>query len=86
MKMEENKKLSLEEAMVRLEEVVGELEKGKLTLEESLKLYEEGVKLAAGCACELEAAKRRIQILQMGKDGEIEVVDLPEGSLVKAEQ
>lgn len=75
-----DKKMSLEEAMARLEEVVARLEKEKLPLEESLKLYEEGVKLASRCATELEAAKRKIQILQQGKDGEIAVVDVPEGT------
>ena len=78
--MAEKKKLSLEEAMARLEEVVAELENEKLPLEKSLKLYEEGVKLATKCATELESAKRKIQILQQGKDGEIEVVDVPEGT------
>lgn len=45
-----------------------------------MKLYEEGVKPAARCAEELESAKRKIQILQSGKNGEIEVVDVPEGT------
>ena len=78
--MAEKKKLSLEEAMTRLETVVSELENEKLPLDKSLKLYEEGVKLASQCAGELEAAKRKIQILQSGKGGEIEVVDVPEGT------
>ena len=78
--MAEKKKISLEEAMARLEEIVKELENEKLPLEKSLKLYEEGVKLASKCASELEVAKRKIQILQQGKNGEIEVVDVPEGT------
>lgn len=78
--MAEKKKLSLEEAMARLEEVVAQLEGDKLPLEKSLKLYEEGVKLATLCASELESAKRKIQILQQGGNGEIEVVDVPEGT------
>ena len=78
--MAEKKKLTLEEAMTRLEEVVAELENEKLPLDKSLKLYEEGVGLAARCAEELECAKRKIQILQSGKNGEIEVVDVPEGT------
>lgn len=78
--MAEKKKLSLEEAMARLEAVVSELENEKLPLERSLKLYEEGVKLASLCANELEAAKRRIKILQQGESGDIEVVDVPEGT------
>jgi exodeoxyribonuclease VII small subunit len=64
--------------MVRLEAVVEELENEKLPLEKSLKLYEEGVKLASLGAGELEAAKRKIKILQQGEGGEIEVVDAPE--------
>lgn len=78
--MAEKKKLSLEEAMARLEEVVAQLENEKLPLDKSLKLYEEGVKLATLCAGELESAKRKIQILQQGADGEIQVVDVPEGT------
>ena len=78
--MAEKKKMSLEEAMTRLEGIVAELENEKLPLEKSLKLYEEGVKLASRCAEELEAAKRKIQILQQGADGQIEVVDVPEGT------
>lgn len=77
--MAEKKKISLEESMARLEEIVSELENEKLPLEKSLKLYEEGVKIANKCAVELENAKRKIQILQQGKDGDIEVVDVPEG-------
>ena len=72
------RKFNLEEAMQRLEEIVSQLENEKLPLEKSLKLYEEGVKLASKCANELEVAKRKIQILQQGKDGDIEVVDVPE--------
>ena len=82
--MAENKKMGIEEAMARLEEIVKELENEKLPLERSLKLYEEGVKLASKCASELENAKRKIQILQQSSDGGIEVVDVPEGMLSDA--
>ena len=77
--MAEKKKVSLEAAMARLEEIVSEMESEKLPLDKSLKLYEEGIGLVARCSEELEAAKRKIQILQQGKDGEIEVVPVPEG-------
>ena len=77
--MAEKKKFSLEESMARLEEIAGELESEKLPLDKSVKLYEEGVKLATKCAAELEDAKRKIKILQQGKDGEIELVDMPFG-------
>ena len=77
--MAEKKKLSLEESMARLEEIAAELEGEKLPLDKSVKLYEEGVKLASKCATELESAKRKIKILQQGKDGEIELVDMSLG-------
>ena len=75
--MAEKKKMSLEESMARLEEIATELESEKLSLEKSVKLYEEGVKLAAKCAAELDSTKRKIKMLQQGKDGEIELVDMP---------
>ena len=78
--MAEKKKVSLESAMARLEEIVSEMENEKLSLDKSLKLYEEGIGLVARCSEELEIAKRKIQILQQGKDGDIEVVDVPEGT------
>ena len=79
--MAEKKKMSIEESMSRLEEIVKEMESEKLSLEKSLKLYEEGIGLVERCSSELEAAKRRIRILQQGKDGEIEIVDVPEDSV-----
>ena len=81
--MAEKKKLSLEESLARLEEIVAELENDKLPLEKSLKLYEEGVKLASSCAAELDKAKRKIKILQQGKNGEIEIAEVPEGTFAE---
>ena len=78
--MAEKKKMSLEESMARLEEIVKEMESDKLSLEKSLKLYEEGIGLVEKCSSELENAKRKIQILQQGADGEIEIVPVPEGT------
>ena len=78
--MAEKKKMSLEAAMTRLDEIVNEMESEKLPLDKSLKLYEEGIGLVARCSEELEAAKRKIQILQQVKDGEIDIVEVPEGT------
>lgn len=78
--MAEKKMVGLESAMARLEEIVNEMENEKLPLDKSLKLYEEGIGLVAKCSEELESAKRKIQILQQGKDGEIEMVPVPEGT------
>ncbi len=50
----------------RLQEVVARLEAGELPLDESLRLYEEGVGLAAECQRLLDAAELRVQQLQSG--------------------
>lgn len=54
------KKFDYEKAVLRLEEINRELAGGNISLEQSLKLYEEGVRLADGCKRELEAAQKRI--------------------------
>lgn len=81
--MAEKKKLGLEEMMARLEEITKTLEDEKLPLDKSLKLYEEGIGLASKCASELDAAKRKIKILQQGENGEIDIVDVPEGTFTE---
>ena len=57
-----------EEDLKRLQKIVDELASGKLTLGESLKKYEEGVKLAQSCAATLNEAQRKVELL-MKKDG-----------------
>ena len=53
-------KITYEEAIERLEEIVSKLEEGKAPLDESLKLFEEGTGLAAMCTEMLEKAKAKI--------------------------
>jgi exodeoxyribonuclease VII small subunit len=60
-----------EAALSRLEDIVKELEGGELPLEQSLKLFEEGIKLSRICNKRLEDAERRVEILRKGKDGSI---------------
>ena len=55
-----------EERYARLQEVVAQLEAGELPLDRSLKLYEEGVRLAAECQALLDAAELRVTQLQSG--------------------
>ncbi len=55
--------LTFEECLTRLEQIVGQLEAGNLALEESLKIFEEGIGLARHCARYLEDAERRIEAL-----------------------
>jgi exodeoxyribonuclease VII small subunit len=60
-----------EAAMARLEEIVQELEKGDVPLEQSLKLFEEGIKLSRICNKRLEEAERKVEILLKDKNGNI---------------
>lgn len=61
-------KQSFEDDLKRLQKLVEELSSGKLTLGESLKKYEEGIKLARSCASVLSEASRKVELL-MKKDG-----------------
>jgi len=60
-----------ESALERLEEIVHELESGDLPLEQSLKLYEEGIKLSRLCTKRLEEAERKVEILLKDKEGNV---------------
>jgi exodeoxyribonuclease VII small subunit len=61
---------SFEEALKKLEEVVQRLEQGELPLEESLKLYEQGVQLSRLCHAKLEEAEGKIAVLLKDARGE----------------
>ena len=52
-----------EDCLKRLEEIVDQLEKGDLPLEQSLALFEEGMKLSNSCRSELEQAEGKVEIL-----------------------
>ena len=58
-----------ESALKKLEEVVRKLEGGELSLDESLKAFEEGVKLAGFCSGKLNEAEKRVELLLKQKDG-----------------
>ena len=68
------KKLSFEEAMKRLEEIVSHLEKGDIPLEESIRLCEEGSGLLALCSSQLEEAEQKVMLLRRGDSGEAEEI------------
>jgi len=59
-----------EESLQRLEVIVKEMERGDLPLEQSLKLFEEGIALSGTCKAELEAAEGKIEIL-LKQDGKL---------------
>jgi exodeoxyribonuclease VII small subunit len=62
---------SFEAALKQLEEIVQRLEKGELPLEDSLKLYEDGVRLSRLCHAKLEEAEGRIEVLLKDARGEV---------------
>lgn len=67
-------KISFEESMQKLEEIAIELEKGDLSLEQSLNKFEEGMKLSKECNEIIENAEKKITIL-LEKDGKLEEQD-----------
>lgn len=70
-------KKTFEEAMQRLEEIVSQLELGNLALDESLKIFEEGMELTRFCEGKLNEADKKIKLLvQNGRDFELKSTDL----------
>ena len=69
---------SFEESLKKLEHIVAQLEQGDLALEESLKLFEEGVGLSAACKKELDAAEGKVQMLVKQRDGSQKLEPFPE--------
>ena len=67
---------SFEEALKRLEEIVETLEAGNSPLEESIKLYEEGMTLAKSCITRLNEAKLKLKKIQKNSGGALEESDL----------
>ena len=65
------KELKFEDAMKELETIANDLEKGDLSLEESVSKFEEGMKLSKQCNDIIEKAEKKITIL-LSKDGKIE--------------
>ena len=63
------KKMSFEESMARLDEIVRQLEKGDAPLENALQLFEEGTALVTKCGKLLDTAEAKIVKLMKGQDG-----------------
>lgn len=70
------KKKTFEESMQRLEEIVSQLEKGEAPLDESLALFEEGMRLAADCGKKLDQAELAVVRLVKGAEGAPEEVPM----------
>ena len=66
----DNKAVSFEEAAARLEEIVRALEGGNAPLDESLKLFEEGVRLVNACRKQLDSAEQKVKLLMENGNGD----------------
>jgi len=67
--------VTFEAALKQLEEIVQRLERGELPLEESLKLYEEGIRLSRHCHAKLEEAEGKIELLMKDAKGDLVLDD-----------
>jgi exodeoxyribonuclease VII small subunit len=70
-KPETQKKPDFERSLARLEEVVSKLESPQLSLDEAMKLFEEGVALSRECQKQLEEAEGKVEILLKKADGKV---------------
>ena len=66
---------TFEAALKQLEEIVQRLERGELPLEESLKLYEDGIRLSRLCHAKLEEAEGKIELLMKDAKGDLVLDD-----------
>ncbi len=62
--------MKFEEALVKLEETVGQLESGDLPLDKALEVFETGVKMSRICTKKLEEAEKKVELLLDVKEGE----------------
>ena len=66
-------KMKFEEAMEELEQIVGQMEEGGLTLEESIERFERGIRLSQVCAKQLEKAELKVEKLTQSVSGKLEI-------------
>ena len=78
--------IKFEDALKKLEKIVGDLEDGDLSLDEALERYEEGIRLSKLCAKKLEAAKKKVEILLKNEGGSIELKEFDEKTAEESEK
>jgi exodeoxyribonuclease VII small subunit len=61
-----------ESSLKSLEEIVGQLEAGDLTLDRSLELFEEGIRVSRFCSAQLDGAERKVEILIKSAEGVVQ--------------
>jgi exodeoxyribonuclease VII small subunit len=71
---------SFENSLKKLEEIVAQLERGDLALEDSIKLFEEGTRLSAECKKQLEEAEGKVEMLMKQRDGSMKREPFPPAS------
>jgi exodeoxyribonuclease VII small subunit len=71
--------LTFEKALAELEEIVAKLEKGGISLNESLALFEKGVKMSRFLKAELDKAERKVEILLKDEKGGLKAEDFDAG-------
>lgn len=69
--MDKKRKKTFEDALSQLESIISQLENGDLPLEESLKLFEEGMKLSCFCNQKLNEARKKVEVLLKGNGGDL---------------
>ena len=67
-----------EDAMKKLESIVEKMEKGDMSLNESLKMFEEGVKLTRFCSQELHKAEKKVELLSRDAEGKLSAAPFEE--------
>lgn len=72
------KEKSFETSLNDLERIVEQLEAGDLSLEDSLKLFEQGIKLSRDCQKRLDEAERRVEVLLKNSDGNYKIENFEE--------
>ena len=70
---------TFEQSITELETIVAKLEDGDVTLDESLELFEQGIKLSKSCQKMLDSAEKRVSVLMANDDGEMVKEDFTAG-------
>lgn len=74
-----SRKANFEEALERLEQIVQKLEEGDLSLDESLKLFEEGIEISRFCTKKLSEAEKKVEkLIRMGEGFKTEKYEVEE--------
>ena len=68
------KKLTFEQSMMQLEDIVRQMEQGEASLEDSLKLFEQGTTLVSSLHGQLDAAQQKVEQMMLGTDGDVQEV------------